>query len=88
MRDKLFGSYPVNAKFFGISSGVVISIFCTVGSSGALGPVDPPPPQVMIKSDNTMIRSQLNWNPKFSLYQGLEQTYKWIFEEIKKTHNQ
>ena len=39
-------------------------------------------------SDNTMIRSQLNWNPKFSLYQGLEQTYKWIFEEIKKKHNQ
>ena len=39
-------------------------------------------------SDNTLIRSQLNWEPKFSLYQGLEKTYKWIFAEIKKKHNQ
>ena len=39
-------------------------------------------------SDNTLIRYQLNWEPKFSLYQGLEKTYKWIFTEIKKKHNQ
>ena len=39
-------------------------------------------------SDNTLIRCQLNWEPKFSLYQGLEKTYKWIFTEIKKKHNQ
>mgnify|MGYP000220388898 CR=1 FL=1 len=39
-------------------------------------------------SDNTLIRHQLNWEPKFSLYQGLEKTYKWIFTEIKKKHNQ
>ena len=39
-------------------------------------------------SDNTLIRSQLNWNPKFSLYEGLEKTYEWIFSEIKKKHNQ
>ena len=39
-------------------------------------------------SDNTLIRNQLNWEPKFSLYQGLEKTYKWIFTEIKKKHNQ
>ena len=39
-------------------------------------------------SDNTLIRSQLNWEPKYSLYQGLEKTYHWIFEEIKKKHNQ
>jgi len=39
-------------------------------------------------SDNTLIRHQLNWDPKFSLYQGLEKTYKWIFTEIKKKHNQ
>ena len=39
-------------------------------------------------SDNTLIRSQLNWEPKFSLYQGLEKTYKWIFAEIQKKHNQ
>ena len=30
----------------------------------------------------------LNWEPKFSLYQGLEKTYKWIYSEIKKKHNQ
>jgi len=39
-------------------------------------------------SDNTLIRSQLNWEPKFTLYQGLEKTYEWIFSEMKKKHNQ
>ena len=39
-------------------------------------------------SDNTLIRSQLKWEPKFSLYQGLEITYEWIFSEVKKKHNQ
>tara|TARA_B100001123_G_C15344266_1_gene1036300 strand:- start:10473 stop:11447 length:975 start_codon:yes stop_codon:yes gene_type:complete len=39
-------------------------------------------------SDNTLIRSQLNWEPKYSLYQGLEKTYEWIFSEMKKKHNQ
>jgi nucleoside-diphosphate-sugar epimerase len=39
-------------------------------------------------SDNTLIRSQLNWEPKFTLSQGLEKTYNWIFSEIKKKHNQ
>ena len=39
-------------------------------------------------SDNTLIRSQLKWEPKFSLYQGLEKTYDWIYSEIKKKHNQ
>ena len=39
-------------------------------------------------SDNTLIRYQLRWEPKFSLYQGLEKTYDWICSEIKKKHNQ
>ena len=39
-------------------------------------------------SDNTLIRSLLKWEPKFSLYQGLEKTYDWIYSEIKKKHNQ
>ena len=39
-------------------------------------------------SDNTIIRKQLNWEPKFSLYQGLEKTYEWIGSEIRKKHNQ
>ena len=39
-------------------------------------------------SDNALIRSQLKWEPKFSLYQGLEKTYDWIYSEIKKKHNQ
>jgi nucleoside-diphosphate-sugar epimerase len=29
-------------------------------------------------SDNTLIRDKLNWEPKFSLRQGLELTYNWI----------
>ena len=39
-------------------------------------------------SDNDLIRSQLNWEPKYSLYQGLEKTYHWILGEVKKKHNQ
>jgi nucleoside-diphosphate-sugar epimerase len=39
-------------------------------------------------SDNTLIRSQLKWDTKFSLQQGLEKTYQWIYSEIKKKHNQ
>jgi len=39
-------------------------------------------------SDNTLIRKLLNWEPKFSLYEGLEKTYNWIEEDIKKKHNQ
>ena len=39
-------------------------------------------------SDNTLIRKQLNWEPKFTLYQGLEKTYDWIYSEIRKKHNQ
>jgi len=39
-------------------------------------------------SDNTLIKEKLNWEPKFSLSQGLEPTFKWIEKEIKKKHNQ
>ena len=39
-------------------------------------------------SDNTLIRKQLNWEPKYTLYQGLEKTYNWIYSEIRKKHNQ
>ena len=39
-------------------------------------------------SDNTLIKKQLGWNPKYNLLKGLEKTYHWIFSEIKKKHNQ
>ena len=39
-------------------------------------------------SDNTLIRKQLGWEPKYNLKDGLEKTYQWIFSEIKKKHNQ
>jgi len=39
-------------------------------------------------SENTLIRSLLNWEPKHSLYQGLEKTYHWIKSEMIKKHNQ
>jgi nucleoside-diphosphate-sugar epimerase len=49
----------------------VINMACNMGVMGR-------------NSDNTLIRSQLNWEPKFTLNQGLEITYNWIFSEIKK----
>jgi GDP-D-mannose 3', 5'-epimerase len=33
-------------------------------------------------SDNTMILSRLGWEPTISLYDGLEQTYRWIFDQV------
>lgn len=39
-------------------------------------------------SENTLIRSLLNWEPKYTLSKGLEKTYNWIKEEITKKHNQ
>ena len=39
-------------------------------------------------SDNNLIRRQLNWEPSFSLSEGLAKTYSWINSEIKKKHNQ
>ncbi len=34
-------------------------------------------------SDNTLCRKVLNWEPKVSLEEGLEETYKWIKEELR-----
>ncbi len=36
-------------------------------------------------SDNSLIRSELGWDFEMTLEQGLEKTYFWIVEEIKRT---
>jgi GDP-D-mannose 3', 5'-epimerase len=35
-------------------------------------------------SDNRRIREELDWEPSISLRNGLEQTYSWIYQELKK----
>ena len=35
-------------------------------------------------SDNTLIKQKLSWEPKITLEHGLEQTYKWIYDEVHK----
>ena len=35
-------------------------------------------------SDNTLIKKELSWEPKYSLSDGLKKTYYWIEEQIKK----
>jgi nucleoside-diphosphate-sugar epimerase len=35
-------------------------------------------------SDNTLIRKVLGWDYQISLASGIEETYKWILNEIKK----
>jgi len=35
-------------------------------------------------SDNTLLREVLNWEPQISLEDGLQRTYKWIYNELKK----
>jgi GDP-D-mannose 3',5'-epimerase len=36
-------------------------------------------------SDNAMIRERLGWEPSIPLAEGLEKTYAWIYDEMKKT---
>jgi GDP-D-mannose 3', 5'-epimerase len=36
-------------------------------------------------SDNTIIRSVLNWEPKYSLDSGIEKTYAWISDQLRCT---
>ena len=38
-------------------------------------------------SDNTKIENEINWSPKINLKDGLEKTYKWIFDQIKSGSN-
>ena len=38
-------------------------------------------------SDNTLIREKINWDTKTNLKNGLEKTYKWIFDEITSGKN-
>jgi nucleoside-diphosphate-sugar epimerase len=33
-------------------------------------------------SDNTLLRSYLDWEPGIPLAEGLEKTYKWIHDEL------
>ena len=33
-------------------------------------------------SDNTLIQKLLGWEPSTRLYDGLEKTYAWIYEQI------
>ena len=35
-------------------------------------------------SDNTLIEKKLGWRPTWSLEKGLELTYQWISEQVKK----
>jgi GDP-D-mannose 3', 5'-epimerase len=35
-------------------------------------------------SNNDLIRKVLNWEPKFSLAEGLSKTYHWIESQMKK----
>jgi len=34
-------------------------------------------------SDNALIRQALNWTPATRLSDGMEQTYRWVFEQVK-----
>ena len=34
-------------------------------------------------SDNTLIKAKLGWAPSISLRTGMEQTYRWIYDQIR-----
>jgi GDP-D-mannose 3', 5'-epimerase len=35
-------------------------------------------------SDNRLIHEKLGWRPNYPLQKGIEQTYNWIVEQLKK----
>jgi nucleoside-diphosphate-sugar epimerase len=37
-------------------------------------------------SDNTLIKEKLNWEPSISLRDGLEKTYKWIYDQVQSSY--
>jgi nucleoside-diphosphate-sugar epimerase len=37
-------------------------------------------------SDNTLIQKRLGWAPGITLREGMERTYRWIYEEYLKVH--
>jgi nucleoside-diphosphate-sugar epimerase len=47
---------------------------------------DPTAPQGVRgrNSDNTLIEKTLGWSPGISLRKGLEPTYRWIYDQLKK----
>ena len=38
-------------------------------------------------SDNSKLKKNINWSPNIKLFDGLEMTYKWIFNQIKSGEN-
>jgi nucleoside-diphosphate-sugar epimerase len=38
-------------------------------------------------SDNTLIRSAIGWTPGITLENGMERTYRWIYDEIAASHH-
>jgi GDP-D-mannose 3', 5'-epimerase len=38
-------------------------------------------------SDNTLIRARLGWAPSIGLEEGLTQTYRWIYDDLKKSRS-
>jgi nucleoside-diphosphate-sugar epimerase len=38
-------------------------------------------------SDNKELKKNINWVPNVKLYNGLEETYKWIYDQIKSGDN-
>lgn len=39
-------------------------------------------------SDNALIKESLNWEPSVELLNGLEKTYRWIYDQILKDNNE
>lgn len=35
-------------------------------------------------SDNSLIRTKLGWEPSISLEEGIERTYKWVWDQVKR----
>lgn len=38
-------------------------------------------------SDNTLIRKELGWEPKYKLYDGMVKTYAWVKEQVERAGN-
>ena len=65
-------------------NGLAEMIIALSGKTLSIRNVDGPLGVRGRRSENTLIRSQLNWAPKERLLEGMQKTYAWIAEQVAK----
>jgi GDP-D-mannose 3', 5'-epimerase len=83
-QDKFFGPINIGSKEMVSINEMAKMIIKISGKKLGIKHISGPVGVRGRNSDNRLIRKKLNWEPKQSLNTGLEETYKWIMEQVCK----